>query len=214
MADVGSLLSRVAAWLHLTPSEAQDKQRVLAALKKREEELTIHRANNNELIEEEKVIIRRLQARARKLHEEYKTSDPVSQELVVGQIEGTFEDLDRRKPSWAALLQNLSRLTRVISNIAEIRASLAMGITEDEITDLALDKEEAVDAARRADDAMRDLEGIEGPARAAEGPKAAKKRAASLDRAGQAAKPLRPDLLKRLEALDRKAPAEPEAEGE
>jgi len=150
---IGDVLSKLAEWLGLKPSEARQ-------LEKQKEQLTGSRAENVERIEGLKEQIEALEARAQREKREYSRLKGARQRIVVGQMERTFRELDRLRGKEKIIANNIEVLSRAIEKIEELDAARVAGVSDDQLDALAIDLEGSLDELARRDKATADLEKV------------------------------------------------------
>jgi len=151
---IGAILSQLAEWLGIKPSEEHRLQRM-------EDRLAVAKADNVDRLEGIKEEIRVLESRARKKKREYDQAHGDTKRIVVGEIERVFRELDRLHGREKIISSNIEKTSIAQAKLGELRAARAQGVAEDELDAIAVDLQEAFEELKVSDRTARDLERVE-----------------------------------------------------
>jgi len=151
---IGEILSKLAEWLHLKPSEATRLRQV-------EDHLTRARADNADRLELVKEEIRALEARALKKKKEFDQARGDSKRIIGGEIERTFRELDRLHGRENIIASNMEKISITRAKLRELEAAQAQGVEEGQLDDIALELQDVFADLKVADRAAKDLERVE-----------------------------------------------------
>ena len=151
---ISAVLSKLAEWLHLKPSEAHRLERM-------EEKLAGARRDNADRLEALKDEMRTLERRALHKKKELDQARGDSKRIVAGEIERVFRELDRLHQREKIIARNIEKVSIAQSKVGELRAAQAQGVDESQLDDLALELQQAFEELKVSDRAVRDLEQVE-----------------------------------------------------
>ncbi len=150
---LGAILSKLAQWLGLKPSE----QRRFDLMDRK---LAVSRAKNRDRLECLKDTIRELESQALRKKGEYEHSRGDTQRIIGGEIERLFRELDRLRGQETILGANLDRISAARVKIQELVAGRDRGLEEDELDDMALELQGLFEELKVADRATAELEKV------------------------------------------------------
>ena len=151
---LGAVLSQLAEWLGIKPSEEHRLQRM-------GDRLATAKANNADRLESVKDEIRVLESRARKKKEEYDRAGGETKRIVTGEIERTFRELDRLRGQERIIGSNIEKISVAQAKLGELRAARTKGVEEAQLDDIAVDLQNAFEELKVTDSSARDLERVE-----------------------------------------------------
>lgn len=135
-----------------------DVQRRLRTLGAIEEKCNADKRDNEDSLRNLKEEIRREENRARKLKEEHDQAQGDSRRIVAGEIERLFRGLDRLRGRENVIAGNLERIGVALAKVAEGKAALKTGVSEEQFDEIALELQDLFGALKSADRAARELD--------------------------------------------------------
>jgi TolA-binding protein len=155
---MSDLLAKMAEMAGLKASDAKR----LESFKKKLAEKKTGNAYQVEKIKDE---IRALEARALKKNKEFTDARGGVKDILKGEIERTFRDLDRLNGKREILERNLEQISEVEAKLSELEVATLRGATDEELDDLALRAQEEFSGLQADDRATEDLrkERYQGP---------------------------------------------------
>jgi hypothetical protein len=147
---IRSLLSRLFG--------GSDTQRRLKTLESMETKFTSAKRDSTDGVESLKGEIRALEARALRKKQEFEKSHGDTKRIVIGEIERTFRELDRLRGRETIIAANLDRIGLALAKIAEAKAALKAGVSEEQFDDIAVELQDLFAKLRESDQAARELE--------------------------------------------------------
>ena len=146
-------LSRLAGILGVKGS---DKRR----MEQMEHKLSIARAGNQDRLEALKEKIRDLEGQALSKKQELESARGDSKKIIAREIERIFRELDRLHSREKIIAGNLDRISIALVKLEEYADAREVGLSDDDLDDIALDLQEAFDDLNIADKAVNDLDRI------------------------------------------------------
>ena len=148
---LSAVLSRLAQWLGLKPSE---KRR----LELMEQKLAAAKAGNVDRLEGLKEKIRLLEGQALRKKKELETARGDTKRIVAGSIEQLFRDLDRLQGQEQIIRSNIERVSVAQAKLQELKVAQEAGVEEGQLDDIALDLQDAFAGLKATD---REAAGLE-----------------------------------------------------
>ncbi len=146
---ISSVLSNAVLGLKLKPTEREK-------LRTWKTDLELAQRDNHDRLQNFKDELRKLEARALKLHDERaREKSGVLKKVVTRELEQVCLELAQKEGRMDVLFENLKRQAGALDKIAELEEALHRGVSEAQADDLALDLEDAFSELERADAAMR-----------------------------------------------------------
>ena len=146
-------LSKLAGILGVKGS---DKRR----MEQMEHKLSIARAGNQDRLEALKEKIRDLEGQALSKKQELESARGDSKKIIAREIERIFRELDRLHSREKIIAGNLDRISIALVKLEEYADAREVGLSDDDLDDIALDLQEAFDDLNIADKAVNDLDRI------------------------------------------------------
>lgn len=178
-----------------------DVQRRLKVLGAMEERFSAAKRDNEDSLRNLKEEIKTEENRARKLKQEHEQAYGDSKRIVAGEIERLFRGLDRLRGRENVIAGNLDRIAVALAKVAEAKAALKAGVSEEEFDDIALEIQDLFGSLKSMDRAARDLD-RETYASAEAVPVNAEERMAEVAGEKESATELSEETQKRLKALE------------
>ncbi|MFC1762209.1 hypothetical protein ACFL6U_09015 [Planctomycetota bacterium] len=136
------------------------KQSEAAKYKKMKEVLIEKKAGYVDQLESLKDKIMTLQRKLREKESEYNNAKGRIREIVTGEIQRLFKDLDRTKESEAIIGQGIEKASLTISKVESIILAKHDGVEEEVFDELIVDLQEDFAELKRTDRAAKDLESV------------------------------------------------------
>jgi len=133
-------------------------QRRLRVLDEMEGRFEAVRRDNEDQLHSLKDEIRMLEERAINKRHELDNTTGESRRIVVREIEAICAQLDRLRGREEIVAANLDRIGKAISKIGEARASLGVGVSEDEFDHIAIELQDLFGNLRQLDRAASELD--------------------------------------------------------
>ena len=188
------LLAKMAQMAGLKASDAQR----LESFKKK---LAEKKTGNSYQVEKIKDEIRALEARALKKNKEFSEAHGGVKDILKGEIERTFRDLDRLNGKREILERNLEQISEVEAKLSELEVATLRGATDEELDDLALRAQEEFAGLQADDRATEDLRKERYEGRKAE-PMDIEERVSRVEAPKRKESALPADIQERLKALE------------
>lgn len=135
-----------------------DRQRRDQTLRKMDIQFTDTQRDNEDSLRQIKDDIRALEARVLQKKREMEGSHGETRRIIVGEIERLFRAMDRIRDRETVVAENLDRMSKACAKIAEARAALRAGVTEEQLDTVALEIQDSFADLRTLDRAAKDLD--------------------------------------------------------
>lgn len=146
-------LSRLAGILGVKGSDKRRMEQI-------EHRLSIARAGNQDRLQALKEKIRDLEGQALIKKQELESTRGDSKRILAREIERIFRELDRLHSREKIIAGNLDRISLALIKLEEYADAREVGLSDDDLDDIALDLQEAFDDLNIADKAVNDLDRI------------------------------------------------------
>jgi hypothetical protein len=147
----------LAKLLELLGLKASEQKKLL----KMEHALRDKKALNEDRLDTLKDQIGRLERKILKKKAEYEASRGKTKEIVGGEIERLFKELDQSQGQESILARNLEQATLALSKLAEIKAALDSGVDEAIFDELSLELQDIIVELKATDQAARQLQAVQ-----------------------------------------------------
>ncbi|MCK5861564.1 MAG: hypothetical protein KAH38_03700 [Candidatus Hydrogenedentes bacterium] len=135
-----------------------DTQQRIKTLNAMEDRFRGTERDNEDSIRELKEDIKKEENRIRKLKKELDNSRGTNTRIVTAEIERIFRGLDRTRGRENVIASNLERINVALAKVAEAKAALNAGVSEDEFDDIAVEIQDLFGSLKTMDRAAKALE--------------------------------------------------------